>query len=81
MFRASCLVALIVLQTGWVATAFADRAKDKWQEEILLQLSELRKAQGELAKQVSELKAQLWKSRQEAEFLAGKLGVPTESRR
>lgn len=59
MFRASCLAALIVLQTGWVATAFADRAKDEWQEEILLQLSELRKAQGELAKQVSELKAQL----------------------
>lgn len=59
MFRAFCLTALIVLQAGWAATAFADRAKDEWQEEILLQLSELRKAQGELAKQVSELKAQL----------------------
>lgn len=29
MFRASCLAALIVLQTGWAATAFADRAKDE----------------------------------------------------
>ena len=34
-------------------------AKDAWQEEILLQLSELRKAQGELKQQVTELRAEV----------------------
>jgi len=33
--------------------------KDQWEEEILIQLSELRKAQGELVKQVADLKTEI----------------------
>lgn len=40
------------------AVASGDQ-KDQWEEEILLQLSELRKAQGELSKQVEALRAQV----------------------
>src|SRR6478735_1569952 len=37
----------------------AQAAKDQWTEEILLELSELRHAQGELTKQVSALQTQI----------------------
>ena len=57
-----CSVVLLVILTGCAnpaLTEHAQSAKDQWNEEILLQLSELRKAQGELSKQVSELSAEV----------------------
>jgi len=49
---------MVFLLTG-AASVFASNPKDQWDNEILLQLSELRKAQGELGKQVIELKAEV----------------------
>ncbi len=51
------------------ASASPAVAVDGWQEEILLQLSELRKAQGELKQQMTELRAEL------AALRAGKSGT------
>jgi protein-disulfide isomerase len=48
----------------------AAERKDQWQEELLLQLSELRKAQGELKQQVVELRAEV------AALRAGNRGAP-----
>lgn len=50
------LIAVILLVSQGV---FAAADRDQWQEEILLQLSELRKGQGELRKQVTDLTAQV----------------------
>jgi protein-disulfide isomerase len=55
------LVAVALAAIPMIAPA-AD-ATDKWREEILLQLSELRKTQGELKQQVAELRAEAGKAR------------------
>jgi len=52
-------VALIGLMSAWPVVAFAETGppqnRDEWIEEVLLQLSELRKAQGEMREQLNEL--------------------------
>ena len=50
-----------LLVAGGVAAAAGKEAekKDQWEEEILLQLSEMRKAQGELIKRVDSLQAEV----------------------
>jgi protein-disulfide isomerase len=55
--RTSCLFALLSLALVQHPTFAASVGVDKWQEEILLQLSELRKSQGELKQQVADLRA------------------------
>jgi protein-disulfide isomerase len=50
------VLAAIVVAPAALAAA---QTKDEWVEELLLQLSELRQAQGELAKQVAALQTQL----------------------
>jgi protein-disulfide isomerase len=50
---------LVLLLAACIGPAFAAPSHDKWIEEVLLQLSELRKSQGELAKQVADLSAQV----------------------
>lgn len=50
---------LLALALTLVPPVLPAAAKDAWQEEILLQLSELRKAQGELKQQLTEMRAQL----------------------
>lgn len=52
-------VLLVVLLLIFSGPVLAVDAKDQWYDEILLQLSELRKAQGELSKQVNELKTEV----------------------
>lgn len=50
---------LMALLAHCATPAWAQQSKDQWSEEILLQLSELRKSQGELAKQVADLKTEI----------------------
>jgi protein-disulfide isomerase len=54
---------MAVLLAVLSSSAVASPARDAWQEEILLQLSELRKTQGELEQQVAELRVAADKSR------------------
>ena len=58
--RQSCIL-LTVLLAGCAKPALTEQVKPsvQWHEEILLQLSELRKAQGELSQQVKELSAEI----------------------
>ena len=51
--------ALAALALMSAAQAGAQQTKDEWVEELLLQLSELRQTQGELAKQVAALQTQV----------------------
>jgi protein-disulfide isomerase len=57
------LAALLLFAPCFAATPAAPSsaagAKDTWQEETLLQLSELRKSQGELKQEVAELRAEV----------------------
>lgn len=50
---------LVAIFVAPAALAGAQQTKDEWVEELLLQLSELRQAQGELAKQVAALQTQI----------------------
>ena len=51
---------LLLLALALAPTSAALAAsKDAWQDEILLQLSELRKAQGEMKQQLVELRAEV----------------------
>jgi protein-disulfide isomerase len=51
--------ALAAILVAPAALAGAQQTKDEWVEELLLQLAELRQAQGELAKQVATLQTQV----------------------
>jgi len=42
-----------------ISNAIAAESRDQWEEEILLQLSELRKTQGDLVKQVADLQVEV----------------------
>ncbi len=50
---------LLALLSCAIGPARSEPATDQWQQELLLQLSELRKAQGDLRQQVTALQAQL----------------------
>jgi len=53
--RLVVLTCVIFLSVFSCASAYADKAKDQWENEILLQLSELRKTQGIMKKQIDVL--------------------------
>jgi protein-disulfide isomerase len=57
--RALACMAMLVLAMTSIAPRARAGATDVWQEELLLQLSELRKAQGELRQELADLRAEV----------------------